>query len=395
MNQILTIDPLSLEPRGLTILLAISRFPDGVTINKLAGQLAMSYRTIRAVCRQLVSRQPPLLEVYRGVYDVYRLSSGANLNYFPRALPADQTPDQPAQRLPKRPELPVHPTAKPPRKRPNLRIGPIRIARVSLASLYQEDFNSLIKNLESLSLNHLKSSPNQADGLTGPGLGIFKNIQIASVQIDLIRVEPAGRTANLADEPNQPRPSENGETEEEDPTERPGSQSLVSPSSRRYTPPDESRLMRVHLSGGAFSAMQLVHGRRLMAEEVNPRHTQQYLLQSDRLFEHAVLWHPSFGEIPEKTVLGWMAQALDGSQHGKITQPWGIVYRGMLGELPTRQPDKRYREEPERVLGSEFLALCGYHLEEEDLPPTPQQEPDWRPPVGGMEWVEVEDSDSD
>ena len=406
MNQNSPIDPLSLEPRALTILLAISRYPDGVTINKLAGQLAMAYRTIRALCRQLATRQPPLLEVRRGLYAVYALSPNVNLNGLTQALPVNQTPQIPAQSRARRSKQAVHPSVKPPRKRTNLRIGPIHIARLSLERLFEKDFNYLIKNLESLSLNHLKSMPKQADQTAGRGLSIFKNIQIASVRIDLLSIEsaplpnpsgldnPPGLTVNLADEPNQPLPMVGMRRDENEPGQTPPNQP-PRPAAHHYSPPDENRLMKVHLSGGAFSAMQLVQSRRLRAEEINPRHNQQYLLQSVRLFEHSVLWHPNFGEIPEKTVLGWMAQALDGSHRGKITQPWGIVYRGMLGELPTQLPDKRYREEPERVLGYEFLALCGYHLEEEDLPPTPQQEPDWRPPPGGMTWEEEEEEDSD
>lgn len=406
MNQNSPIDPLSLEPRALTILLAISRYPEGVTINKLAGQLAMAYRTIRAVCRQLATRQPPLLEVRRGLYAVYALSPTVNLNSLTQALPASQPAEIPARNRAKRLKQAVHLSVKHPRKRTNLRIGPIHIARLSLERLFEKDFNYLIKNLESLSLNHLKSLPNQADQTAGRGLSVFKNIQIASVRIDLLSIEATpqpnpselenlpGRSVNQADEPNQP-PSmlEKGRDEDEPDQSQPSQPFRLA--ARAYTPPDESRLIKVHLTGGAFSAMQLVHGRRLRAEEINPRHNQQYLLQSARLFEHSVLWHPSFGEIPEKTVLGWMAQALDGSQRGKITQPWGIVYRGMLGELPTQLPDKRYREEPERVLGHEFLALCGYHLEEEDLPPTPQQAPDWRPPPGGMTWEEEEEEEDE
>lgn len=398
-------DLLSLEPRALTILLTISRFPEGVTINQLNGLLAMSYRTIRTLCKQLSDRQPPLLDVRRELYNRYILNQNVNLNGLsPTKLSEKPVVIRPNE-LTKGANHPILSAAKLTRKRPTLRIGPIRIARLSLKGFKQKDLNNLIKDLDSLSSNNFKSSQRLSskviENLRWEDLHRFKSIQISSIRVDEFDIQPAfadkqasqgyptNRVINLPSltEPNSQPVENRAETAENNIPEKRAS------SVRRYLPPDESRRMEVRIRGGAFDAMGLVLGRRLRPDEVNPRHNQQYLLHSSAIFEHTVLWHPQFGQIPEKTVLGWLAQALEGSQRGKITQPWGIVYRGLLGELPSRQPDKRFRDEPERVLGYDFLSSCGYHLEEDELPPTPEQVPTWQPPAGRSFWEDRMEED--
>lgn len=385
-------DPLNLDPRAISILIAVARFPNGVTVNKLASLLSMSYRSIRSLCEAMASQTPPLLAARVGAYTEYTSHPAVNLHSLFDLPPAA---DRSAKR-PTHPSQPSEPIARPPkqphRKRANLVIDALRVKQLSLDPSLLIVFNQIFKDIESLSpsVESSFSKTNSDQGEQKQDLRWLKSIRIKSCQIDELtlltpgkpvfqgeRPTHPGRTTNLAEdtpdgEPsndparNQPAPSTPQPVEEK-------------PNFRKYTPPDTSRMVNINLPTFGFYNSSIINGRRLDPDEINPRHTQQYLLHAAEIMEHAVLWHPQFAVIKEGLVLGWLAQALDGYQRGKLTQPWGIVYRGLLGELNSRYPDKRFRDHPEKLLPSEWLIKAGWEIAEADLPPTPEQDPTWKP----------------
>jgi hypothetical protein len=141
--------------------------------------------------------------------------------------------------------------------------------------------------------------------------------------------------------------------------------------------------------------------------ETNPATTSsqerenRVLLRRARLmFGKPVNWHESFSEKPAFEILGWLAQAWQAYQRGKSDRPWGLVYRGLLGELRQKQPDRPYRIDPWRSLPDAYLEACGlaaFAGGQDDLEPPDRdelpagsQEPDSPP-----EALDIEASEPD
>ncbi|HEY3312015.1 MAG TPA: hypothetical protein VGK00_10280 [Anaerolineales bacterium] len=101
------------------------------------------------------------------------------------------------------------------------------------------------------------------------------------------------------------------------------------------------------------------------------------LRRANLLFGKPVKWHESFSEKQPWELLGWLAQAWQAYQRGKSDRPWGLVYRGLLGELRQKEPDRAYRAEPWLSLPDEYLQACGLV---DDLSAEPEQE--------SLEWDE-------
>ena len=107
---------------------------------------------------------------------------------------------------------------------------------------------------------------------------------------------------------------------------------------------------------------------------VSQEQENRALLRKARLmFGKPVNWHESFAEIPSSEVLGWLAQAWQAYQRGRLDRPWGLVYRGLLGGLRQKQPDRAYQVEPWRSLPEDYLEACG-------LAAFAGGQDDWEPP---------------
>lgn len=376
-----TIDPLKLDPRAISVLIAVARFPNGVTINKLYSLLAMSYRTIRALCDDLTSQSPPLLIARSGAYTEYSLHPSTNLplllNLEPPAIQPTRHPDhpEPQPRPPKRTQS----------KRANLDLETLRVKKVSLDLDCSLVLLENLKGIDSLSLTTSKTlqakTKDKAQSYKIEDLRAFKNIRVKHILVDEL-------TAPLPSNQTGERTTQNIRLPQDDmvqasvaPDEQPTTSTARpnEPATRKYRPPDTRRMLITPLPEDLFQLPYYINGRQWNINDINPRHNQQYLFHTAKLFDNPVLWNSRFNGLKEGLVLGWIAQALDGYDRGRVLQPWGIIYRGLLGELPNRYPDKRFRDEPHKILPRDWLFRAGFHLEESDLPPTPEQDPDWEP----------------
>jgi hypothetical protein len=98
---------------------------------------------------------------------------------------------------------------------------------------------------------------------------------------------------------------------------------------------------------------------RLVFSDSQEQINRLLLKNASLLFGKPVSWHSSFSEKQPDEILGWLAQAWQARNHGRSDRPWGLVYRGLLGELRQTQPDKRYRDNPWEYLPDDYLEACG------------------------------------
>ena len=103
-----------------------------------------------------------------------------------------------------------------------------------------------------------------------------------------------------------------------------------------------------------------------------------WLEQAVLLFGKPVTWHASFAQKEAGELLGWLAQAHEAWRNRQSSRPWGLVYKGLRGEMASKQPDRRFREDPLAWLPEEYLKVCG--LEAAAPPPDPQPEEDEQDP---------------
>ncbi len=89
------------------------------------------------------------------------------------------------------------------------------------------------------------------------------------------------------------------------------------------------------------------------------RENRQLLKNAKILFVNPVNWHPSFAGKSRAEILGWLAQASQAHRQGRLTHPWGLAYKGLLGKLKQKLPDDNFQENPERYLPEEYLEACG------------------------------------
>ncbi|HEY3310568.1 MAG TPA: hypothetical protein VGK00_02905 [Anaerolineales bacterium] len=77
------------------------------------------------------------------------------------------------------------------------------------------------------------------------------------------------------------------------------------------------------------------------------------------IFGKPVTWHANFASAPPEEVLAWLAQAFMAWQEGRVEHPWGLVYRGLLGQLRQKNPDKIYLAGARSYLPADYLQACG------------------------------------
>ena len=89
------------------------------------------------------------------------------------------------------------------------------------------------------------------------------------------------------------------------------------------------------------------------------RENRRLLKNAHLLFGSPVTWHASFAGKRTLEVLGWLAQAGLAFRQGRLIHPWGVVYKGLLGQLQKKEPDEKFLEAPEKYLPDKYLEACG------------------------------------
>ena len=105
------------------------------------------------------------------------------------------------------------------------------------------------------------------------------------------------------------------------------------------------------------------------------------LEKTNLLFAYPVVWHAEFAEKSGFELLAWLAQAWQAARQKKSDRPWGIVYKGLRGQMRQRLPDKPYRSDPWHYLPAAYLEACGLlvaggedALEIDEVDPPPELE---------------------
>ena len=112
-------------------------------------------------------------------------------------------------------------------------------------------------------------------------------------------------------------------------------------------------------SGGDIDSLKPDLKNRLVYLDSRETDNQELLKNASLLFGKPVNWQASFSKKQPDEILAWLAQAWQARISGRSDRPWGLVYRGLLGELRQKQPDKRYRDAPWEYLPDDYLEACG------------------------------------
>lgn len=137
-------------------------------------------------------------------------------------------------------------------------------------------------------------------------------------------------------------------------------------------PVGKSRKNRPEKPGAGDSLLKTISfntlkRQRLSLKDLRERQNRTILQNTRILFSRPVRWREEFATCPLKDLLGWLAQGYQAYREGRSQKPWGLIYRALQGKLPTRKPDKAFRQKPWLDLPEEFLKACGLNEYAQDV----------------------------